>query len=275
MTISKYVLEKANNGILSWPSELEITEQTGVTIREVDEAALAHNIMPGRYSRNLPALSVGDQYRLFQSRVGIVGCGGLGGYIIEELARIGIGEITAIDYDVFEEHNLNRQLLSQPLLLGQSKARAAAERVRTINPAVKINALTEKLESGNGAALLAGCQAVADALDNISTRKILAKICDKLNVPLIHGAIGGWYGQVTTQYPGGNAIDLLYGHTNDESLVKSGMMVFAPAATASFQTAEIVKVLLNKGQPLRNRIMFINLLEMETEVMELSPAGQD
>lgn len=146
MSLAEYIFEKAANGLLSWSAELEAAEQFRVTIREVDEAALKADIMPGRYSRNLPALSVQEQYRLFQSQVAVVGCGGLGGYIIEELSRIGVGIIKAIDYDVFEEHNLNRQLLSQPSLIGHSKARAAAERVNTVNPAVIVNACTEKLE---------------------------------------------------------------------------------------------------------------------------------
>jgi molybdopterin/thiamine biosynthesis adenylyltransferase len=138
MNLLESVLQKAVNGMISWQAELEIAEYAAVPVREVDEAALKSDIMPGRYRRNLPALSVKDQYRLFKSRVGVVGCGGLGGYIIEELARIGIGEIKAIDYDVFEEHNLNRQLLSRPELIGSSKAMAAVERVNSINPDVLV-----------------------------------------------------------------------------------------------------------------------------------------
>jgi molybdopterin/thiamine biosynthesis adenylyltransferase len=275
MNLAEHVKAKASAGLLAWQSELEIARQEGVTIRDVDEAALKADIMPGRYSRNLPALSGREQYRLFQSQVGVVGCGGLGGYIIEELARIGIGAIKAVDYDVFEEHNLNRQLLSRPELIGCGKARAAVERVNAINPAVKITAVNEKLDAANGTILLKDCQVVADALDNILTRKILANVCKQLNVPLVHGAIVGWYGQVAAQYPGSNTIDLLYGEARDENLVKSGMMVFAPAVTASFQVAEIVKILLGKGQPLKDKVMFINLLEMETEVMKLPSEESD
>lgn len=275
MNLAESVMQKAVDGMISWQEETKIAEQAGVTITEVDEAALKMDIMPGRYSRNLPALTVQEQYILFQSRVGVVGCGGLGGYIIEELARIGIGEIRAIDYDVFEEHNLNRQLLSQPALIGHSKARAAVERVKYINPAVSVEALTSKLDAANGIKLLEGCDVVVDALDNVSSRKVLAQTCKNLNVPMVHGAIGSWYGQVTTQFPGENTVELLYANASDESLTKPGMMVFMPATVASLEVAEVVKILLGKKSLLRNKIMFVNLLDMEMEVMELSPADKD
>lgn len=270
MALSEYVLKKASDGMLSWPSQLEIAEQAGVTLREVDEAALKQQILPARYKRNLPDLSVQEQYILFKSRVGVVGCGGLGGYVIEELARLGVGAITAVDYDVFEEHNLNRQLLSQTALIGQSKAMAAVQRVQAVNPAVVVDSYVERLDEANSPVLLKGCQVVVDALDNISTRKVLSRACSQFRVPLVHGAIGGWYGQVTTQFPGDNTVDLLYERVTDASLTQSGMLVFAPAVIASLQVAEVIKILLGKGRLLRRKIMFINLLDMEVEVMELS-----
>ena len=91
---------------------------------KVEEMALAQGIIPVRYQRNLNAISIEEQYCcLAKSRVAVVGCGGLGGYVIEELARLGVGFITAWDYDCFEEHNINRQLNAQLNNLGQSKNR--------------------------------------------------------------------------------------------------------------------------------------------------------
>ena len=79
-----------------------------------------------------------DQLRLFRSRVAVIGCGGLGGYLIEQLARLGVGTLVLVDPDVFEEHNLNRQLLSSPAHLGIPKVDVARERVAAINPAVTV-----------------------------------------------------------------------------------------------------------------------------------------
>ena len=91
-----------------------------------------------RHSRNIPALSVEDMEKLSRSTVLVVGCGGLGGNIIEHLARAGVGSIIAVDGDVFEESNLNRQILSTAENIGTSKALAAAGRVHAIDPAVSI-----------------------------------------------------------------------------------------------------------------------------------------
>ena len=96
--------------------------------------------MNARYARNIPALSEAEILLLRQKSVAVIGCGGLGGYLIEYLARIGVGSIRCIDGDVFEESNLNRQLLSSPALLGTSKAAAAAARIREINPHVQADA---------------------------------------------------------------------------------------------------------------------------------------
>ena len=83
-----------------------------------------------RHSRNIPSLSIEEMEKLAESRVLVVGCGGLGGNIIEHLTRAGVGSLTVVDGDVFEESNLNRQLLSTSENLGQKKAAAAAERVK-------------------------------------------------------------------------------------------------------------------------------------------------
>src|SRR5512147_2658552 len=92
---------------------------------EVEAASFKANLLPARYRRNRKTLSIDQQSTLFNARAAVIGCGGLGGYVIEELARLGVGTITAVDPDVFEEHNLNRQLYSSPALLGQPKAEAA------------------------------------------------------------------------------------------------------------------------------------------------------
>src|SRR6185369_3162533 len=104
----------------------------------VEEVALDRGILPARYQRNRKAISVQDQLTLFRSRVAVIGCGGLGGYVVEELARLGVGTIVVIDPDVFEEHNLNRQLFSSPANLDTAKVEAAAKRIGEVNPAVNL-----------------------------------------------------------------------------------------------------------------------------------------
>ena len=101
--------------------------------------------MDPRYARNVPALSEAECELLRRKRVLVVGCGGLGGHLIDMLARIGIGSLRVVDGDAFEPSNLNRQLLSEVSLLGVGKAQTAAERVRRVNPNVAVHAVGEFL----------------------------------------------------------------------------------------------------------------------------------
>jgi len=111
--------------------------------------------MEARYSRNIPALTEAECLTLREKRVLVVGCGGLGGHIIDQLCRIGMGSLRVVDGDVFEETNLNRQLLSQVPLLGVSKAEAAADHVRRVNPDVTVEAAENFMTAENVDSLLA------------------------------------------------------------------------------------------------------------------------
>ena len=120
--------------------------------------------MKERFSRNIPALSPEDMDILASSHILVAGCGGLGGNVIEHLARIGTGSLTVVDGDVFTESNLNRQLLCTVENLGAAKALAAAERVRLIDPSVKVTPVCEYLTEANTPALLADADLVIDCL---------------------------------------------------------------------------------------------------------------
>ncbi|ABQ25397.1 HesA/MoeB/ThiF family protein [Geotalea uraniireducens] len=262
--LDAYIRSRAEGDLFHWDSQVDAAERFGTTLARVEEAALAQGLLPARYQRNRQAISVNDQLTLFRSRVAVIGCGGLGGYVIEELARLGVGTIIAIDPDVFEEHNLNRQLLSSPGTLGRAKVEAAAARVAEINPAVTLLPREEAYAPENGMELLRGAQVIVDALDSIQTRLALAKTCTDLGVPMVHGAIGGWYGQVATQFPGDDTVQKLYRRWVEGKGVeqKLGNPSFTPALVASIEVAEVCKILLGVGEPLHNRKLSVNLLEI-------------
>jgi molybdopterin/thiamine biosynthesis adenylyltransferase len=224
-----------------------------------------------RYSRNISTLSEEENESLKNYTVCVVGCGGLGGYIIEMLGRIGIGHIIAVDGDVFEESNLNRQILSDGESLGFKKAIIAKARMEKVNPLVKVEPITNKLTLENGAEIIKFANVVVDALDSIETRLILEKLCEKENKPLIHGAIAGWYGQVTTILPGDNTLSWFY---KGKDLVgeekKLGNPAFTPALVASIEVSEVIKLLINKGELLSSKILFIDLLNHDYEILELN-----
>lgn len=225
-----------------------------------------------RYARNMGTLSPEEMRRLKSANVAVVGCGGLGGYVLEMLGRLGVGRLTAIDGDVFEESNLNRQLLSQTALLGTSKSDAARERMAAVNPEISVTARHEWLTADNASSLLSGHDVIVDALDTISARLILQQAAASLGIPLVHGAIGGWYGQVTVILPGDRTLDRLYGNGARSGVEKQlGNPSFTPALVASIEVAEVVKLLIGRGEPLRNKVLRIDLLEQEYTLIELAP----
>ncbi len=264
--LREFLASRVEGDLLPWSSQLEACERFGLSTPATELAALEAGYLPSRYRRNRTTLSVEDQLRLFRSRVAIIGCGGLGGYLVEELARLGVGSLVLVDPDVFEEHNLNRQLLSSVARLGTPKVRAGRDRVTEINPAVTVAAHQVSFGAANGRTLLSGCSAVVDGLDNVLVRRELAGLCRDLDLPLVHGAIAGWYGQVTVQMPGGDITPWLRASPEGKGVeTRLGNPSYTPAVIASLQVAELAKVLLGRGKPLDGRVLFVDLLNMKFE----------
>lgn len=270
-TLPIFVRDHVEGHLLPWKRQVEAAELFGVTMAQVEAVALERSIMPARYQRNRKTLSVSDQLTLFRSSVAVIGCGGLGGYVVEELARLGVGRIVVIDPDLFEEHNLNRQLYSSPANLGKSKVEAALTRIAEINPAVTVVPMKIAFSLENGADLLTGCQIAVDALDTIKIRFELADICTVLNIPLVHGAIAGWLGHVTTLFPGDDSLRAIYHSWKDGKGIEQilGNPSFTPAIVASLEVAEVCKLLLGQGIPLRGRQLMIDLFSMEMNVINI------
>lgn len=223
-----------------------------------------------RYSRNMNTLSAEENQKLKEFKVCVIGCGGLGGYVIELLGRLGIGTITAVDGDSFDATNLNRQLLSSEDLIGCSKAVAAQDRMKKVNSEITVNPVTEFVTEENCGAIIGGHDAVVDALDNMTSRRLLERHCETLGIPMIHGAIAGWYGQVSTILPGDGTLQKIYPpNENKGAETELGNPSFSPALVASIEAAETLKVLIGRGEILRNKLLTIDLLNQEYETFEL------
>ena len=262
-----FLQSKAKNGLLPLSVQDEAAKRFSSSLAEIEKISLMHGILPARYQRNQEMISTEQQLTLFNSKVAVIGCGGLGGYIIEELARLGVGNIVAVDPDVFVEHNLNRQLFCTLDQLGQKKVTTAVERVMEINPAVHLQPVAGEFNSENGSILLQGVDVAADALDSITARLNLASTCKACGIPLVHGAIAGWYGNVVTQYPGEDILEQIYSRNDEEKGIetKLGNPSFTPALVASLEVAEIVKILLQTGELLRGRYLSIDLYHLEVD----------
>lgn len=223
--------------------------------------------MKARYERNLHALSEEEQGKLSGKKVCIVGCGGLGGYLLEYLLRAGIGHITVIDGDCFEESNLNRQILSNEHRIGCSKAQTAQEHAKAVNSEVGISVIDSFLTEENAEELLKGHDLVLDAVDNMSARRIMGRQCARLGIPLVYGAIKGWYAQISLVMPGSRILDILCG--SDAALADKSSLSFTPSACAAFQAAEAVKYLCGRKTSLDGKVLYVDLLNMETELIEM------
>ena len=130
---------------------------------------------------------------LMSGGVFIAGLGGLGGWLLEHMLRLGPEFVRAADGDVFDESNLDRQLLSAPTLIGRSKAAAAKERAELVAPQLRFEAVPAFVTEENCTELLSGCCLALDGLDNVAGRLTLERGCAELGIPLVHGAVGGWY----------------------------------------------------------------------------------
>lgn len=226
-------------------------------------------IFAGRYVRNKKTLSDQDQHKLANSCVAIVGCGGLGGYIAEELARIGVGRLVLIDGDRLEVSNLNRQIMATELNIGQWKVDAARERLRSVNSEVQVEVIRGWFEEENGAQLLRDADLVCDALDSLSARVALERVCHQMERPLVYAGIAGWFGQLGVSLPGDFSVRRLFGRGGQGVESIWGNPAFTPAVLASLSVAEAVKILVGRLPSLRHAWLQVDLLSMEFERFEI------
>ncbi len=209
-----------------------------------------------------------EQQLLAEKKVLVAGCGGLGGSVIELLCRSGFLNLTVADGDVFSPSNMNRQILCTTKTLGQSKALAAAERARLISPEITIEAVTEFITRDNIKALIHGKDLVMDALDSVEGRLMLEDACAEEGITLIHGAVRDWMIQVAVCPPGAGILHKIYkeGTSPKGSPGGVGVNVFS---CASFEVTEAIKLLTGREGTLTGQILFFDLLEKESQVIDL------
>ena len=251
--------------ILEDSQALKIAAESGCSVHDVYVEALGLGICPYRYLRNRETISPEEQLKLANARVAVVGAGGLGGQVILLLARVGVGQIVVVDYDRFDETNLNRQALSSQRALGKSKAEEAVVVVGSINPGVLITPHQVRIDPSNAREVLEGSDVVVDALDNIPARFTIEDAAKSMGIPMVHGALAGLEGQLMTVFPDDPGIKRLYGSSkaggekskSPEAIL--GVPTLMPSFIATLQAMEVLKIILKRGRLFRNVMVHLDL----------------
>lgn len=194
---------------------------------------------------------------LINCGVFIAGLGGLGGYLLEHMLRLGPGFIRAADGDLFDETNLDRQLLSAPSQLGRPKAEAAAERAKLVAPGLDFEAVSEFLDGENCLRLLRGCALALDGLDNAQSRLVLERGCAEVGIPLVHGAASGLCFEAGVVPPGSGMLARLYppGRQAMDRMARGP----AVAACAAIQCAQAEQILRGERPTLWGKLLTVDL----------------
>ena len=244
---------------------LKIASTCHCTVHEVYTEALRLGINPYRYIRNREIISIQEQLKLAESRVAVIGAGGLGGQAIMLLSRVGLGHLVVIDFDIFDETNQNRQALCSKKSLRKSKSKVAVDVVHSINPRVDITSYQVRLKSSNAPEVLFGSDVVVDALDNIHDRFTLEKITKKLGIPLVHGALADFEGWMMTIFPDDSGLKRLYkGEEAKKSNAKAPEAILVvpaliPSIIGTLQAMEVLKIILKRGKIFRNIMAHVDL----------------
>jgi len=221
-----------------------------------------------RYSRHLLIPEIGErgQLQLLRSKVLLIGAGGLGSPAALYLAAAGVGTLGIVDSDVVDATNLQRQILHNTDRLGRSKVASARETINALNPDVQVNGYEERLTAANIDRIIAGYDVIVDGADNFPTRYLVNDASVKHRIPVVHGSIYRFEGQVTVFKPfDGPCYRCLFHQPPPAELAPScaeaGVLGVLPGIIGSIQANEAIKLLLGIGEPLIGRYLLYDALD--------------
>lgn len=234
----------------------------------VEKPAALTDAQRRRYSRHLliPEVGVDGQARLLDSKVLLIGAGGLGSPAALYLAAAGVGTIGIVDFDVVEESNLQRQVLHTTEQLGVKKIESATQTIRALNPDVKVIGHDEVLDDENVERLIAGYDAILDGTDTFEVRYTLNDAAVKAGIPVVHASVFRFEGQLTVFAPGvGPCYRCLYPTPPPPELAPgcsvAGVLGVVPGIMGLLQANELLKLILGVGDPLIGRLLIFDALD--------------
>jgi molybdopterin/thiamine biosynthesis adenylyltransferase/rhodanese-related sulfurtransferase len=236
-----------------------------------------------RYQRHLllPEVGVAGQVKLLDSKVLMLGAGGLGSPSALYLAAAGVGTIGIVDMDEVDASNLQRQILHNLDRVGDRKVDSAKKTLTLLNPDVNVVTYDTRLDASNIMEIIAGYDVIVDGADNFPSRYLLNDASVKLGIPVVHGSIFRFEGMVSV-------FDPLHGPTYRDmvpepppaelapSCAEAGVLGVLPGIVGSIQALEVIKVLLGLGEPLIGRILSVDTTDMSFRTFNLrkDPANQ-
>src|SRR5438552_16266075 len=229
-----------------------------------------------RYSRHLILREVGveGQRKLKAARVLLVGAGGLGSPAALYLAAAGVGTLGMVDFDVVDKTNLQRQIIHGTSTVGKAKLESATERIRDLNPNVRVEGFETRLTAENALDIIRDFDIVADGTDNFPTRYLVNDACVLLGKPNVYGSIFRFEGQASVFYAKeGPCYRCLFPEPPPPGLVPScaegGVLGILPGTIGTIQATETIKLLLGIGEPLVGRLLLYDALDMRFREMKL------
>lgn len=229
-----------------------------------------------RYSRHLilPEVGLEGQRKLKNSSVLLVGTGGLGSPIALYLAAAGIGHIGIVDYDVVDDSNLQRQIIHSTERVGMLKVESARKRMMELNPFIQVDAYNELFNSANARQIAQGYQVLVDGTDNFPTRYLMNDLAVLTGKPFVYGSIFRFEGQVSVfDARVGPCYRCLFSEPPPPGLVptcsEGGVFGVLPGTVGTFQSTEVIKLLLGIGSPLTGKLLLYDALEMSMQTVQL------
>ncbi len=230
-----------------------------------------------RYSRQIlmPDIGTDGQQKLQDAHVAIIGAGGLGSPVAMYLASAGVGQLTMVDDDDVELSNLQRQLLHTDSDIGRTKVDSAAETLHAINPDVRVNTLAFRPDNPQLRQLATDADILVDASDNFATRFAVNAACVTTGTPLVSGAAIRMEGQLSVFIPRRDdspCYRCLYreGDEPDQTCTDNGVLAPVVGIIGSLQALEVLKLLLDIGEPLCGRVLIFDGRYHEWRSIKLS-----
>jgi molybdopterin/thiamine biosynthesis adenylyltransferase len=226
-----------------------------------------------KYDRQMMIYGFGEegQEKLKKAKVVIAGAGGLGSPVAIYLAAAGIGTIRIADHDKVELSNLNRQVLHREDDIGKRKVDSAAEKLKKLNPDIKIETIAATITKNNVGQLVGDADLIVDAMDNLPTRYLLNKTAIEKGIPYFHGAVYGFEGRAMTIIPGKTAcLNCLY-HNVKVPRERFPVIGVTPAVIGCIQATEVIKYITGLGELLTNRILNYDALRMKFSEFTIKP----